>query len=153
MNRDSMPKIWIPVVAALVGGVVTLFASQLEVFSKHQKEIEKLNDELFLQSRVKVYVEFMNKPSEEGRRHLILVGSKDVVRAMGELYSKFCRQKKTREDGTIEEICENTCPENRAFIKLYQAMRNEFQVTRMSPVSDADLYVAKYGTKPECPPE
>lgn len=151
MNRDSMSKIWIPVVAALVGGVVTLFASQLEVFSRHQKEIERLNDELFLRSRVKVYVDFMKDPSEQNRRNLILVGSKNVVKASGDLYSKFCKKEETRDDGTKVVVCENTCPENRAFIKLYQAMRNDFQVTRMSPVSDEELYVAKYDRKPECP--
>ena len=143
MNRDSMTKIWIPVVAALVGGVVMLFATQLEVFSKHQKEIERFNDELFLRSRVKVYVEFMRDPSELNRRSLILVGTKNVIKAMAELYSKFCK----------EGVCKDTCPENRAFIKLYQAMRNDFRVTRTSPVSDDDLYVAKYDSKPECPPE
>ncbi|WP_455387743.1 hypothetical protein [Petrachloros mirabilis] len=148
-----MSKIWIPVVAALVGGVVMLFASQLEVFSRHRKEIERLNDELFLRSRVKVYVDFMKDPSEQNRRNLILVGSDNVVKASGELYSKFCKKEETRDDGKKVLVCENTCPENRAFIKLYQAMRNDFQVTRMSPVSDEDLYVAKYDKKPECPPQ
>ena len=149
MSSEGSTKIWVPVVAAMVGGVVSLLATQLEVFSKHQTDIEKLNEELFLRNRVEAYISFMNDPSEISRNKLILVGSKDVITAMGNLYSNFC-QKEIEKDGKKTKTCENTCPENRAFIKLYQAMRKEFALTRMSPVSDRDLYLAKYETEPKC---
>lgn len=149
MNRGSMPNIWVPLVAALAGGVLAILAAQFEVFSKHQTDIEKLNEELFLRKRVKAYTDFMNNPSEAGRNALVLVGSNNVVIAMGTLYSKFC-QKQIDKDGKKVKICENTCQENYAFIKVYQAMRKEFKLTRMSPVSDRDLYLAKYESEPEC---
>lgn len=151
MNFEKMPHIWVPVVAAVVGGVVSLFATQLEVFTTHQNEIEKLNDELFLRSRVEVYVDFVKYPTDDKRKHLILMGSKDVVKAMGELYSQFCQKIETRDDGSEIKVCEHTCEENRAFVKLYQAMRNDFKVTRMLPLSDDELYLAKFEQKPDCP--
>jgi hypothetical protein len=135
-----MPKIWVPIVAALVGGIVSLLASQLEVFSKHQTEIERFNDELFLKNRITVYVDFMNDPSGVNRKRLLLVGSKDVLKAMGDLYSNFCKN----------GGCKSTCPENRAFVTLYQAMRNDFRVTRASPVTDDELYIANYDKVPDC---
>lgn len=122
-------------------GAATLLAVQWEVFSKHQTNIEKLNEELFLENRVKAYIDYMNNPSQENKYRLILVGSRPVLTAMGELYSNFCNETKK---------CENTCKENRAFVKLFQAMRNDFQLTRTDPVLDRDIYKARYYKDPKC---
>ena len=110
------------------------------MFSKHQTDTEKLNEELFLENRVKAYIDYMNNPSkEENKYRLILVGSRPVLKAMGELYSNFCN-----------ETCENTCKENRAFVKLFQAMRNDFQWTRTDHVLDREMYKARYYKDPKC---
>jgi len=143
MERETMSKVLVPILTAVIGAVGALWVSQSEVFSKHQVDVRKLNEELFLNNRISAYIAYMANPTDEGRYRLILLGSSDVIKSMGDLYTKFCQKSKPGK-------CENTCKANEAFVKLYQAMRKDFQITIADPAPAEDIYRARYEKNPDC---
>lgn len=141
MKSETRSKVLVPILTAVIGILGTLLVNQWGVFSKHQVDVKQLNEELFLKNRIEAYIKFMYEPTYEGRYRLILLGSSEVIKSMGDIYTKFCPP---------PGQCENTCQANQAFIKLYQAMRKDFQISRADPVSDRDIYRARYEINPDC---
>jgi hypothetical protein len=128
-----------PILTALIGAAGALWVSESAVFSKYEVDVQKM----ILNNRMEAYLDYMNKPTDRGRYRLILLGNSKVIESMGNIYTSFCQ------DSSIGE-CENTCEANKAFVKLYKAMRDDFELTSGDFASEEDIFRAHYENNPNC---
>jgi len=134
-----MLKVAVPILTALIGAGGAFWISESAVFSKYSVDVQKM----ILQTRMEAYLDYMAQPTHRGRYRLILLGNSNVIKAMGDIYTKHC---KDRPEGK----CEDTCEANKAYAKLYRAMRDDFQLTSTDTVSEKDIYKAQYEKEPDC---